>query len=196
MVRQKRNLSPEERQLWDWATREVLPLKRSAPRLKPGRAKIEPPAPPAALKPRIVQALKLEPARAGKAIVKPLVPPLAGIEPGIRKRLDRGRRSFDAVLDLHGLRQSEAHGALAAFITQAHAVGHRVVLVITGKGARARPGDEGGPSATGLIRRAVPGWLGDARLRDCIIGFEEAGLRQGGAGALYVRIRRKAGERY
>jgi DNA-nicking Smr family endonuclease len=36
----------------------------------------------------------------------------------------------------------------------------------------------------------VPHWLRDAGLRTIVLGFEEAARRQGGAGALYVRLRR------
>jgi DNA-nicking Smr family endonuclease len=43
------------------------------------------------------------------------------------------------------------------------------------------------------LRRIVPHWLGAPDLRAVVLGFEEAGRAHGGAGALYVRLRR--GER-
>jgi DNA-nicking Smr family endonuclease len=41
-----------------------------------------------------------------------------------------------------------------------------------------------------VLRRAVPLWLALPELRPLVIGFEEAASAHGGAGALYVRIRR------
>lgn len=42
-------------------------------------------------------------------------------------------------------------------------------------------------------RWAVPHWLSDPDLRDVVLGFEEAHLAHGGAGAIYVRLRRPKG---
>ena len=82
--------------------------------------------------------------------------------------------------------QADAHAALAHFLRRAQARGARVVLVITGKGARA--GDAF--SERGILKRQVPHWLESAALRPLVIGFESAGIGHGGAGALYVRLRR------
>jgi len=63
------------------------------------------------------------------------------------------------------------------------------VLVITGKGKpldAVTIGEE-----RGVLRRAVPGWLSGNELRHLVAGFDEAGRRHGGGGALYVRIKRK-----
>ncbi len=64
------------------------------------------------------------------------------------------------------------------------------MLVITGKGA---PGGERGPDGAerGVLRRMVPHWLAAADMRAVVVGFEEASRGHGGAGALYVRIRRR-----
>jgi DNA-nicking Smr family endonuclease len=60
------------------------------------------------------------------------------------------------------------------------------VLVVTGKGG---PGDDG---RRGVLRQSVPHWLATEELRQFVVGFGEAERRHGGAGALYVRIRRRA----
>jgi DNA-nicking Smr family endonuclease len=59
--------------------------------------------------------------------------------------------------------------------------------VVTGKGgpAPALFGEE-----RGVLRRMVPHWLRLSELRPLVLGFEEAEQRHGGAGALYVRLRR------
>jgi DNA-nicking Smr family endonuclease len=101
-----------------------------------------------------------------------------------------GRVDIEGAIDLHGLTQSEAHGALAGFLRGAQRSGARLVLVVTGKGrARAAitaPMDR----EPGVLRRAVPLWLRAADLRSVVLGFEEAGLPHGGMGALYVRLRK------
>jgi DNA-nicking Smr family endonuclease len=58
------------------------------------------------------------------------------------------------------------------------------VLVITGKGKI------GAESERGVLRRQVPEWLRQPEFRTFVVGFEEAHVGHGGAGALYVRIRR------
>jgi DNA-nicking Smr family endonuclease len=127
----------------------------------------------------------------------PQPPPLAAIEKGLKRKLLRGRREADARIDLHGLTQEAAHRRLLGFLRQSQAAGHALVIVITGKGApkRLRELDEDpfrpDPYASrGVLRRVVPQWLALPEMRPLVIGFEEAAIGHGGAGALYVRIRR------
>jgi DNA-nicking Smr family endonuclease len=115
--------------------------------------------------------------------MKPAAPPLAPLGRRERSRLSRGKSEIDARLDLHGMTQTRAHQALHRFLQRAHSDGYSFVLVITGKGA---PGD----SERGVLRRQVPHWLSLPEFRAMVIGFEEASIGHGGAGALYVRIRR------
>jgi DNA-nicking Smr family endonuclease len=85
-----------------------------------------------------------------------------------------------ASLDLHGLSREAAHERLTAFVQSRWAAGARAILVITGKGAR---GD-------GVLRREVPHWLAQTPLRELVAGLSEAHPKRGGAGALYVVLRR------
>ena len=41
-----------------------------------------------------------------------------------------------------------------------------------------------------MLKRQVPMWLEGPELRSLVIGFDSAGIGHGGAGALYVRVRR------
>ncbi len=106
------------------------------------------------------------------------------------RHLQSGRRAIEARLDLHGLRQRDAHAALRRFLQTAQSNGHRHVLVITGKGAseadRANVFDEERP---GVLRQAVPHWLGQPEFSAMVIDFASAPRRLGGEGALYVRLR-------
>jgi DNA-nicking Smr family endonuclease len=110
---------------------------------------------------------------------RPQAPPQT-IEPGRRRRLDRGRDSPAAVIDLHGLNQDDARAALTGFILRGWAGHRRTILVITGKGAL---GD-------GVLRRRVPEWLAEPPLRQVVAGLSEAHRRHGGEGALYVALKR------
>lgn len=117
-------------------------------------------------------------------------PALAPLERRLKQRLLRGRTSVDQVLDLHGLYQAAAHRRLLHFLANAQAGGARLVLVITGKGRSSAAEDYGFEPEEGVLRRQVPHWLRSPDMRRLIIGFEQAGQPHGGAGALYVRIRK------
>lgn len=122
------------------------------------------------------------------AVVAP--PSLERIDHRTKRRLRNGAVPIDDRLDLHGMTQEAAHSALRGFLMLARSRGARIVLVITGKG-KPKPGAD--PHDRGILRRAVPHWLSDPSLRDWVIGFEEAHLAHGGAGAIYVRLRRPRG---
>ena len=77
--------------------------------------------------------------------------------------------------------QARAHRALIGFLSRASEDGLTFVLVITGKGRSGALESE---------RRQVPEWLGLPEFRSLVVGFEEASIGHGGAGALYVRLRR------
>ena len=107
-----------------------------------------------------------------------------GVDRRSAERLRRGERRIDARLDLHGMTQDEAHRALDAFLARAEHAGWRCVLVITGKG---RPGT----SAGGVLRAAVPRWLNEAPHRARLLAIAAAQPKDGGAGALYLLLRRR-----
>jgi DNA-nicking Smr family endonuclease len=89
--------------------------------------------------------------------------------------LRRGRLEPDARIDLHGLTQDGAYRSLLRFLVQRQTSGSKLVLVITGKG--------------GILRSALPLWLGQAELRSLVTGMREAHVRHGGSGAFYVQLR-------
>ncbi|MBO0347225.1 Smr/MutS family protein [Roseibium sp. CAU 1637] len=121
-------------------------------------------------------------------------PPLHPLEHKVRKKVARGLKPIDARIDLHGLRQDEAHTRLRGFLHDAQGRGHKLVLVITGKGGTgSRTGSWSGihGEERGVLRRVVPQWLALPDMRTLVIGYEEANISHGGSGALYVRIRRR-----
>jgi DNA-nicking Smr family endonuclease len=98
-------------------------------------------------------------------------------------RLRRGRLQPEARLDLHGLTQDKAHRALDRFISRARSSNMRCIIIITGKGRVS----EGG----GVLRNQVPQWLNAPGIRPGILAFSPAQPRDGGAGALYVLLRKQ-----
>lgn len=176
--RRLRRLSDEEVALWLTVTRGVTPRPDSVlPALThpvPEAATV-PPSPP------VTQQMPPPPPRGAQ------LPRLAPLDRRLKQRLTRGQVEVDAVIDLHGLHQQEAHAALHRFLLRVQSNGAKLVLVVTGKGERRAAEDYGG----GILRRSVPHWLGAPDWRGLVVGFEEASRPHGGAGALYVRLRRR-----
>ena len=144
----------------------------------------EPPAPP-----KPAKVARPAPVPKPPAPKPPPLTPLAVLDRHERRRIVRGSKAIDGRIDLHGMRQAEAHGALRGFLHHAQVHGYTMVLVITGKGA---PGERaiGLDDERGVLRRVVPQWLRMPELRGFVVGFEEAHQGHGGSGALYVRLRR------
>jgi DNA-nicking Smr family endonuclease len=180
-VRRRGRLSDEELALWVHVASQVRPLPgRKLPILPQQIAKQESAtAASSTTAAELTSAQSLAPSPAARML------PMAPIERRLRQRVSRGQSPIDGVLDLHGMRQDEAHRALLQFVQRKHHEGAALVMVITGKGTTSY-----GDSERGVLKRLVPHWLSDARLRRCIIGFEDAAHHHGGTGALYVRIRR------
>jgi DNA-nicking Smr family endonuclease len=179
--RRKRTLSEEERALWESVANQAKPLRKRPSAAKP------PVALPEAERPvfsKTIAPSKLAPATKPSPPIKPVAPPLMRLGRRERSQLSRGRKEIEARLDLHGMTQTRAHRALSGFLHRAHGEGLTFVLVITGKGRI------GGESERGVLRRQVPQWLSEPEFRGLVVGFEEAHIGHGGAGALYVRIRR------
>ena len=105
----------------------------------------------------------------------------AGIDKSTRRRLAQGQLAIESHLDLHGLNAAQAERRLFNFVNNATRQDHRCVLVITGKGV----------DGTGVLRRLVPHWLKSPPLASHILAISAARPADGGAGALYVLLRRR-----
>lgn len=192
----RRTLTQGERTLWTYVTRHVAPLAKritaSEDDLALLAAEVAPSvkAPPGPLPKKLKQAAPVL-APSAEAPKPPATPPLVPLERRLRQRLARGAYPIDAVLDLHGMRQVEAHHRLRGFLLSAQAGGASVVLIVTGKGGAAMDVTPGHPGERGVLRRVVPHWLRLPDLRGIVLGFEEAAQHHGGGGALYVRLRKR-----
>ncbi len=94
----------------------------------------------------------------------------------------------NARLDLHGLTLDKAHELITGFINQAYAADHRCVLIITGKGTSS-PNEWW--QEQGVLRLQVPRWLNEEPIKSKITTHAIAKPEHGGAGALYVFIKRR-----
>lgn len=177
--RRKPEITREDHALWVHVTQSAKPLAGRKALEVPSLATDRVHLAPTPSKPLIALAPKEPKVRS--------LPPLSGIEKRIVKDLARGNHAIDSRIDLHGMRQTEAHLALLGFIHRAYAGGAKLVLVITGKGG----GLDAFGEERGVLKRMVPHWLADPGVRRMIIGFENAARGHGGEGALYVRIRRR-----
>ena len=173
-------------ELWARVARSAKPIARGriAAAVEPPKPRAKAPAkepatPP--VKPAPKQAVKPVPAARGEALNRQTA-----------RQLERGKLPVEARLDLHGMRQREAHTALRRFLKSAQGKGYRHVMVITGKGAAAdttRPFYEL-EERRGVLRQAVPHWLAAPDLAPVVLSYSEAPRRLGGEGALYVRLRK------
>jgi len=119
--------------------------------------------------------------------------PGVGTDRRTQTRLRRGQIEIDARIDLHGRTQHAARDALEAFLSESAARGHRCVLVITGKGSTRRDNEAGfmPDRDRGVLREQVPRWLALPPLAQHVVTWQPAARQHGGAGALYVLVRRK-----
>ena len=187
----RRSLSDEERALWSGFARTITPLDPSRQ-----RAEVLEPHPSTKIAAKssakpTVKAEKSTPVRSPAATPhepepEKKSPSLAPLGRRLKQRVARGREPIDARLDLHGFTQAQAQAKLLRFLRRAQADGARMALIVTGKGT----GKGGDTHERGILKRQVPLWLSLPEFRSLVVGFEDAHTGHGGAGALYVRLRR------
>jgi len=173
--------------IWARVAETATPLKKQT-RVARDAAPSKPTAPKASTAPKPQPKSPQRPPKKPSPRTSPT--PQTGLDRQTARKLDRGRLAVEARLDLHGMRQREAHAALRKFLNWARGKDYRHVLVITGKGS----GDEASSfyagETRGVLRQAVPQWLAGGDLAPLIVSVSEAPRRLGGEGALYVRLRR------
>lgn len=104
------------------------------------------------------------------------------------RKLSRGLVSPDFTIDLHGHSLDAAWSRLEHGLMLAESQGARVVLVVTG---RPRPVDRGsGHGQRGVIRAKLLDWLAVGSHASKIAAMRGAHPRHGGAGAVYLVLRR------
>ena len=202
--RPKKNLSSEDRRLWKQVTDTVTPRQVNLTEGNEAFAsamqdvqKVKMPA-KSSVKSATLSKVAMpsySPPRDRQRPDSAAAPPLLGYNKREKSRIARGHTTLDGKIDLHGLTQDQAHKALHIFIGRAVASGWKNVLVITGKGTThynhsLKSYGELGQESPGVLRRKVPQWLSEPSVRNMVLGYETASSSHGGAGALFVKLRR------
>ncbi len=164
-----RSLSPEENTIWEKVTATVRQMEGKQ-----------------ALRPLSLPTLRATAPRPTEAPApRRQAPPGEHLDGGWDRRLRKGVVMPERTVDLHGHSVTSAHGVLDHAIERAVLDHVRVLLIITGK-----PPRDPAPHQRGLIRAAIGDWLASSRHAGHIAAVRNAHPRHGGAGALYVIMRR------
>ncbi len=165
----KRKTTDEERKLFKTHIDEARPLKAVTP--KPAKSPKPSADAPVPRRPKGVQ---------------------TNLDGHTSEKLKRGQLAPAARIDLHGMTEAAAHGALLSFLTGAQSRCVRLVLVITGIG---NPKDQDSAewmrARHGALKMMVPRWLNEREFAALVSGSGPAHRRHGGDGALYVYLRKK-----
>ncbi len=108
---------------------------------------------------------------------------VVGADSELLPKLRRGDFSIQAHFDLHGMTTSEARKAVERFILASVVKGLRCVLIIHGRGINSR-------DQIPILKQRVATWFKRGRLKHLVLAFATARPCDGGAGALYVLLRK------
>lgn len=99
------------------------------------------------------------------------------------KELHNGVYSRQAELDVHGLTRDEAHDEIRDFIERHYRAGLRCVKIIHGRGLHSK-------DMNPVLKQSLKSWLSRGRMAKIVLAFTSAMPNDGGAGAIYVLLRR------
>lgn len=185
-----RRLAPDETALWKKVAATVKPLPKA-------KAPLAPVAPPTVKPPEPTPRSTAAPAIVPRPATK-LPPPRrthsqATLDGHWDRRLRKGLVRPDLSIDLHGHTLASAQALLDDAIGRGLMRGARVLLVVAGRlrpGADRLPQMHGDPRPRGAIRASLPDWLAYSPYADQIVALRPAHISHGGAGAVYVILRR------
>lgn len=170
-----RVLSPEERALWRRVTADI---RRETP------TRDEPPLPPVARK----KAVRASAPPTPLPVVRRSVP-AATLDGRWDRQLATGDVQPDRVVDLHGCTLEAAHRRALSALESAVREGDRVVVLVTGKPPQPGSSRLDAP-LRGVIRASIGDWIAASPVAHHIAAIRPAHRRHGGAGAIYIVLRR------
>lgn len=195
MARRGRGLTEGEKALWQQVKESTQPL---APEKKAAAPVVRTPSPAPTLTriPNFVLGQNAAPEPFSFSSLTP--DPMARLldaeirtDKRTHDKLRKGKLSPDARIDLHGMTAAKAHNALTGFISRSYQAGHRLVLVITGKGRDPKLDPDAMTERRGVLRHAVPEWLASTQLAPKVLQILPAHRKHGGGGAYYVYLKRR-----
>jgi DNA-nicking Smr family endonuclease len=175
-----------EEELWASATSGVRPIERGPGTVGPG-------APRGA--PETFWDPELEAVDALRALVSGDAPfdladgdefiegKVAGLDHHVVRKLRRGDFAVQGHVDLHGMTRDEAKRAVEHFLRASRNAGRRCVLVVHGRGLHSK-------DQLPVLKDALKTWLSTARFARHVLAFATARPADGGAGAIYVLLKR------
>ena len=184
-----RRLDGEEKALWGRVISSVTPLHptKVTPKAKVNvtlEAAKGTPAP----RPKKIATNPLKTSVPTNIVVKPMAASTPNTLDGSWDRqIGKGAIIPDISVDLHGQGLSSAYARLDGALEQAISQKMRVILLVTGK---ARTHDRTSGEGRGAIAAVVRDWLGASRHSASISAVRNAHPRHGGAGALYIVLKR------
>jgi DNA-nicking Smr family endonuclease len=108
---------------------------------------------------------------------------VVGLDPRLVRRLRRGDFAWQTHLDLHGMTAAPARDAIERFVTAGVRDGHRCVLLVHGRGHNSK-------DQVPVLKESMKSWLSRGLIGRHVLAFATARPVDGGAGALYVLLRR------
>ncbi len=106
-----------------------------------------------------------------------------GLDRRLLTRLRRGDFALQAHVDLHGLNREEARLRVETFLHESRTNDRRCVLIVHGRGLNSK-------DQIPVLKDAVRMWLQRGRIAKSVLAFATARPTDGGAGAVYVLLRR------
>jgi DNA-nicking Smr family endonuclease len=106
-----------------------------------------------------------------------------GLDRRLLRRLRRGDYAVQGHVDLHGLTTEAARDVVERFIDEARTAGKRCVLIIHGRGLNSK-------DHIPVLKERLRLWLTRGRIGRSVLCFATAQPYDGGAGAIYVLLRR------
>ncbi|MCA1825702.1 MAG: Smr/MutS family protein [Myxococcales bacterium] len=179
-------LSDDE--LWSVALDGATPLQDRSARIKPGPKPLS--VPPARLDPELEAYDELRALVTGEVAFDVsdsdefIEGHAHGLDAHVVRKLKRGEFALQAHLDLHGLLKDEAKSELEAFLARSRQQGKRCVLVVHGRGLHSK-------DQVPVLKDALKRWMATARFARHVLAFSTARPHDGGAGAVYVLLKRQ-----
>ncbi len=103
-----------------------------------------------------------------------------GVQQGVFKNLRLGKYDIHTVLNLHGKSVAEARAAVYDFVNDSQKMNLRSLLIQHGKGIKSQPHQA-------VIKSYINKWL---QQLDMVLAFHSALPQHGGAGAVYVLLKK------
>jgi len=163
--------SRKDREAFERAMREVVPLDRSAGRVAARRRRIA----AAAVRSIDFDLTAWGDHQQGLAV---------GADRQLLRRLELGDFAPQSSLDLHGIAVEEARIEVREHLRRVLRSGQRVTRIIHGRGLRSAAGP--------VLKGALPGWLAEPPHGRAVLAFTTTGPFGAGGGATVVLLRKRA----